>query len=68
MMQRTQRTTGTRVTVRLTVEDERALSALAAHLRPRFTLVNKSDIIRAALTEAERTISAEQARIREAMR
>jgi hypothetical protein len=54
------RTTGTRVTVRLTAEDESALAALTAHMRPRFTLVNKSDIMRAALLEAQRVLTADR--------
>jgi hypothetical protein len=54
-----QKLTGSRVTVRLTQEDERAIRTLRGILRPRFTLVNTADIVRAALQEAERALSAE---------
>jgi hypothetical protein len=56
-----QKLTGSRVTVRLTQEDERAIRTLRGLLRPRFPLVNKADIVRAALQEAERALSAEHA-------
>ena len=54
-----QKLTGSRVTVRLTQEDERAIRTRRTLLRPRFPLVNRADIVRAALQEAEKALSAE---------
>jgi hypothetical protein len=54
----TMKTTGTRVTVRLTAADESALSTLTAAMRPRFSLVNKSDLIRAAIQKAAQAVIA----------
>lgn len=49
-----------RITVRLTEDDERALKSLRGLLRPRFPWLNTVDIVRTALHEAERALSAEQ--------
>jgi hypothetical protein len=49
-----------RITVRLTEDDERTLKSLKGLLRPRFPWLNTVDIVRTALHEAERALSAEQ--------
>jgi hypothetical protein len=49
-----------RITFRLTEDDDRTLKTLRGLLRSRFRNMNSTDIIRTALQEAERTISAEQ--------
>jgi hypothetical protein len=50
-----------RITFRLTEDDDRTLKTLSGLLRPRFPGMNSTDIIRTALHEAERTLSAERA-------
>ena len=48
-----------RITVRLTEDDQQSLKTLSRILRPRFPGVNSADIIRIALREGERALSAE---------
>jgi hypothetical protein len=59
-MTMTAKLTGSRVTIRLTEEDERAIRSLTTLRLPMFSLVNKSDIVRAALQEAAAAAAAKQ--------
>jgi hypothetical protein len=57
----TSKITDKRITVRLTEEDQRALKSLRSLLRPRFPWLNTVDLVRTALYEAERALTAEHA-------